>query len=124
MKKELQLQLQREFPNMFVDLWGDPRTTCMAWGCCVGDGWYDLIYKLCSDIKTLNPPENFKWTQIKEKFGGLRAYWVGATTPISQLVDEAERDSYTICEDCGSKENVTSEGGWIRTLCKKCREEN
>lgn len=121
MKEELQIQLQKEFPSFFVDLWGDMRITCMAWGVDVGDGWFNLIHKLCTDIKALNPPESFKWEQIKEKFGGLRAYCSGATDKIYDLIDAAEKESYTICEECGTKENVTTSGGWLKTLCEKCR---
>ena len=86
-----------------------------------GDGWFDLIFKLCEDIEKLKP-ENFKAVQIKEKFGGLRFYCVySGGAGIEDLLSKAEDDSYKTCEYCGSKENVTSEGSWIVTLCDKCR---
>jgi len=35
----------------------------------------------------------------------------------------AEAMSRLVCENCGSTDGVTTEddGGWTRTLCKKCR---
>ena len=41
---------------------------------------------------------------------------------IDDVIDWAEDESFKTCEGCGSKEDVTVEGGWIKTLCKKCRE--
>lgn len=41
--------------------------------------------------------------------------------PAEDIIDEAEIESSKTCEDCGSKEGVTSEGSWIRTLCANCR---
>ena len=129
MKKELEAKLIERFPQYFVDMYGDPSKTCMACGCECGDGWFDLIFKLCEDIEKLNAL-NFKAEQIKEKFGGLRFYYCGGVedtskkyifTDVRQLVSKAEDDSYETCECCGSKENVTSEGNWITTLCDKCR---
>ena len=35
----------------------------------------------------------------------------------------AESLSYSICEVCGSTEQVSqTPGGWVETLCKKCME--
>lgn len=121
--KELEMKLVEDFPQIFRDHGGDPMKTCMAWGIAVGDGWHDLIRKLCEDIMTMNPPEAFKAAQVKEKFGGLRFYAIGATPEISERIKEAERESYNTCEKCGSKENVTRKGIWITTLCDKCRNE-
>jgi len=122
MKKELEAKLIERFPQYFVDMYGDPTQTCMAFGCECGAGWFDLIYRLCEDIEKSNP-ENFKAEQIKEKFGGLRFYYSGGSQEVHDLVSKAENDSYEICENCGSKEEVTSEGAWILTLCSKCREQ-
>lgn len=121
MKAEKQKQLVDKYPQIFSDVGGDPMQTCMAFGLEVGDGWYDLIDKLCADIMAENPDENFRAAQVKEKFGGLRFYTYGGNEAINKLIDKAENDSYAICEDCGSCENVTSEGAWITTLCSACR---
>lgn len=121
MNAEREAQIVEKYPTFFPNIHGDPTKTCLAWGIAIGDGWADLFEKLCADIKAANPPEDFQFLQIKEKFGGLRAYYSQANEAIHKLVDQAERDSYTICETCGSKDSVTSEGAWITTLCTKCR---
>lgn len=129
MNKELTIQLQKDFPQIFTDLYESPRETCMAFGVEHGDGWHDLVRKLCEDIMALDPGPDFKADQIKEKFGGLRFYASGypedeeKTKKIWALINEAEAESYKICEECGSRDNVTVEGSWIRALCGKHRTE-
>lgn len=102
MKEELELELVKKYPTFFTDYKGDPRETCMAWGCEHGDGWYNILSDLCAYINaTLNypfrvkakegysgeevdeygyitlPAVRFYFQQIKEKFGKLRIYhWV------------------------------------------------
>ena len=121
MNDALEQGLFQDFPQIFRDWGGDPIETCMAWGIAVGDGWHDLIRKLCVDIMALNPPEEFKAEQVKEKFGELRFYVSGGTVEILDLVDKAENDSGDICESCGSLDDVTSSGSWVKTLCDTCR---
>jgi hypothetical protein len=119
MKQELEEKLIKEYPTYFKDIYGDPTKTCMAFGLAIGDGWYDLFHKLCEDIKATNPGEDFTFSQVKEKFGGLRAYFDGGSDATGELISK----SYTICERCGTKDNVTVEGSWIVTMCGKCRKE-
>lgn len=121
MQKELEAKLIERFPTYFTDMYGDPTKTCMAFGCECGKGWFDLIFRLCEDIEKTNP-ENFRVEQVKEKFGGLRFYYSGGSQEVHDLVNKAESDSYNICENCGTRDNVTSEGSWILTLCTNCRE--
>jgi hypothetical protein len=97
------------------------------------DGWYDLLDKLCSSIqshldhrkKTEEPLSYFSWSQIKEKFGGLRAYSYGADSYINGLIAMAESMSYSICEISGEKgklrkqrigENGEPIPAWMKTL--------
>lgn len=86
MRDELQNKLAEEFPFMrrqkslqeqrsngrIHDLYG-------AFGCSVGDGWYEVLYGLCSDItnayKNAELPVDIVVDQIKEKFGSLRFYY-------------------------------------------------
>lgn len=119
--KTLEMKLVEDFPQIFQDHGGDPMKTCMAWGIAVGDGWHDLIRKLCEDIMAMDPPDTFKSEQVKEKFGGLKFYVSGSRRDIDARIHAAELESYQTCERCGSKESVTSEGIWITTLCEKCR---
>ena len=97
--------------------------SCMAWGLEVEDGWYDLIDRLCEDIMKEKPAEDFCASQVKEKFGGLRFYTWGGSDRIDDLISAAQAESYKICEVCGSREDVTSEGSWIKTLCRDCRKD-
>ena len=124
MNEELTEELKTKHPKFFRNLHGDPTKTCMAWGIECSDGWFDLLSKLCDDITALNPPDDFCFAQIKEKFGGLRVYIDNGTDAIYDLLDEAEKNSYEICESCGTRDDVTGEcgeGSWVKALCKKCR---
>jgi hypothetical protein len=56
--------------------------------------------------------------QIKEKYGGLRAYCGGTTNEFFDIIDQAEEESYTICEECGEP-GKPRDLGWILTLCEK-----
>lgn len=126
MSPDKQKSLSQKYPQIFADLGGDPRETCMAWGLEVGDGWHDIIDRLCADIMAIDPGPEFKATQVKEKFGGLRFYTTSVPTDksrvVSNRISEAEAESYKTCEDCGTKDGVSTEGpGWIGTLCGSCR---
>ena len=89
----------------------------------VGDGWYGLLYQLILNVR-FNDEAKGKWvtkvTQCKEKFGGLRFYVTGTSDKNWDLIREAEKKSYCVCEVTGSEVEVgVWNGGWIITLCKK-----
>ena len=85
-----------------------------------GPGWHDLVVGL-NELLDVEADESFRFTQIKEKFGQLRAYWHGAdpTGVIDQLVDAAEEISASMCETCGAhaKMRATRPGGYIHAAC-------
>jgi len=95
-----------------------------------GDGWLPMIHKLSlrleqiitEEMKTATEDQELPYIlQIKEKFGGLRFYISSGTDQMIKLIDKAEEDSFDICENCGSTDNVKTEGkGWIKTLCNGC----
>ena len=90
-----------------------------------GKGWYNLLDVLCTKIekeldKNKKLKKEFRVSQIKEKFGGLRFYIGCSTDVIDKLIDEAEERSYTVCENCGESAVTLSIRGWISTLCKNC----
>jgi len=136
--------LYEKYPDFFEKVGCDPRQSCMSWGIECGIGWYDLISALLyrikqheKHIKTRNdwsvkesgePFEKYKdyypviLEQVKEKFGGLRFYYMGGDDHVAGLVDMAEEMSYKICERCGNP-GKPNKVGWIRTLCDKCEEE-
>lgn len=87
-----------------------------------GNGWLGLLYNMATELSRLNCSVEF--LQIKEKFGGLRVYIhvEGKDADLAyELEDKYEKLSYKYCEMCGTTDNVTVEGSWIKTLCKSCR---
>ncbi len=123
MKRELQEALVRDFPVLCQGVGGDMRQTCMAWGFDCGDGWEPLIRRAMEkiDAARINNPDAGKLAQVKEKFGTLRIYLERGTDEMWDAANEAEQDSANVCESCGIRDGVTTEGGWIKTLCGKCR---
>jgi hypothetical protein len=89
----------------------------------INDGWYKLVYELILKIRN-NDQAKGKWvtkvTQCKEKFGGLRFYVTGTSDKNWDLIREAEKKSYGVCESTGSEVEVgVWNSGWVITLCKK-----
>ena len=121
----LELQLVHEFPFLFRDYKGDVRTTCMCWGCGCDDGWYDLLHETCVELQKESKAENLDlyFTQIKEKFGGLRLYVYGGNENVYKIVDAAEKKSFTICEICGKSGELCSTVNWLKTMCNNCRKD-
>ncbi len=115
MTPELEAALVRDFPGLFADRHKPITQSLMAFGCECGDGWEPLLRRLFGQLSA-----GVVLTQVKEKWGGLRVYFYGATDAEYDLIDAAERASLTICEVCGQpgKPNPT---GWISTLCDSCR---
>ena len=124
MSPELANKLIEQYPEQFKNL---KYLEC-------DDGWYEILSRLCYIVnnridykKRLNEPlESFYWSQIKEKFGGLRAYCYGADEYIRGAIDMAESVSCITCEVTGEKGKVRykkfDEDGqpipaWVRTLC-------
>jgi len=126
MKKELQDKLYEKYPKIFKQKDDDMTTTCLCWGLECGDGWFDLIERLCDSLQFHTDRNNYpqvEATQVKEKFGTLSFYTSGADEYLSGYINFAESMSATICETCGTNQNVTQTKGWIKTICKKCLEE-
>ena len=87
----------------------------------VGNGWYDLLYKMAECIEKLQPNSDFKFVQIKEKFGLLRSYFDNGAEEIALIVDNTESESATTCEDCGSAGRLVRKTDyWVKTLCPAC----
>ena len=106
----------------------------MQWGFGCGDGWLDLIDKLCwviqhhvdlnnatGEFSKFTPKEPVPQPvveQIKEKFGGLRFYMRNADGYSTGASAMAEAISFRTCEECGASGYPLREGR-IRTLCGK-----
>jgi len=127
MDKKLQNKIFKRFDYMFRERKLPMSQTCMCWGITTGNGWYDLLWKLCEDIekelkKDIEVKKEFAFTQVKEKFATLRAYYNGGTEKIETLICKAEQKSAVTCEICG-KPGKQCGGAWVKTLCKKCNTE-
>ena len=86
-----------------------------------GEGWYPLIQELIKDIIELGWDKQI--CQVKEKFGGLRFYINSGSTEVFNRICEAEKESYQICEMCGSAGKLRKDIGWLRTLCEDHHQE-
>lgn len=126
MKPELQEKLIEKYPKIFSEVGMPPDKSCMAWGLCVGDGWYWLIDQLCELLQygtDKNGKHQVVAAQVKEKFGGLRFYINSGDDEQYAMIHLAENMSYSICEECGSLDDVKQTTGWIKSLCPVCRKQ-
>jgi len=111
----------------------DPKlqNNLMAFGFECGKGWYSLIDELCGKIERLidekypsfKTDEDFRFEvlQVKEKYATLRFYVSTAPEEIFDLIDEYERMSANICENCGtSPAKIINKNGWYVTRCENC----
>ena len=97
----------------------------MAFGFDCGKGWTPILIDLCDKIQNLvdanlETYKDFKFLQVKEKFGGLRVYTNFDTPEIEKLIDEAEDRCSKTCEVCGKPGHMTYRGMWAQTLCNRC----
>lgn len=108
MREELEKSLREKYPEMFAEagkIWCD-------------DGWYDIIDSACSCIlmRLKSHPAQFRFTQVKEKFAGLRMYSEGADEYIRGVLSVAETLSYRTCEVSGAPGVKCVRGGYMKTL--------
>ena len=129
MTPERDAELCERYPTIFRDRHGDPQVTCMGWGLACGDGWYDIIDRLCTRLQAIAEAGGGQIIadQVKEKYGTLRFYWhsVDLSDPWPEVamccVDVAERASAQTCERCGQAGELRP-GGWLVTRCDACEE--
>ena len=127
MKQELQEKLFKKYPKLFQQKDLSMQETCMCWGISCGDGWFVLLDTVCSAIQSYvlyNKVEEVQFTQVKEKWGGLRIYTYGGDPYVDGLISMAEAMSYRICEECGSSKGELRKEGWFKTLCHSCTQTN
>jgi len=152
MKKELDDLLCARYPKLFVERNLPMSQTTMCWGFSCGDGWFNIIDKLCANIqshidwiekrrdweveKGKAGEEGMPRTphvtqvvvkQVKEKFGTLRFYISGGDDYIHGLIAMAESMSAVTCEGCGDQGKLYGVGekgitGWMHTHCESCEE--
>lgn len=107
----------------------------------VGPGWWkDLLaaFEQISEIMKSAPDYKFSVQQIKEKFGGIRLYYIirridddeedwpvpedanrtALWKKTSEVIKRLEKSVSTTCEVCGAP-GERRDNGWIMTLCDK-----
>lgn len=126
-------------------------STCMAFGCECGDGWFEPIKKFVQKTAILNnvgKQYNIKFVcnQLKEKFGQFTCYTGNYAINEDKPIDDSEQvdalikmfedakqkcftDCYHVCEKCGAKndynnKNIVTTNGWISRICRKCSQES
>ena len=96
----------------------------------VSKGWFPLLVQLCTEIDKLlggDNKRNFRWLQIKEKFGTCRLHWVAEKPTdaaavelicaIGELVRAAEKQTAETCAVCGAPGARDQGNGYFLTLC-------
>ena len=132
MRAELDSLLCEKYPKMMVNRHAPMQETAMCWGFEVGDGWYNILNQLMSQIQhhidwKQDRKERFNQgegcdqvtlDQVKEKFGTLRFYYSGGDEYIRGLVTMAEAMSAITCETCGNAGKFRGQG-WYYTSCEE-----
>lgn len=100
------------------------------WKYSVGEGWIPLVNEAINLVNKFNEehPNNeypINIFDVKEKWGILQIDLDFYDENLHEQIIRICLRSRYICEECGTKENVTTESnfGWVKTLCKKCRNE-
>lgn len=124
MSPELTKQLYDKFPDLFKEKDLPPEQSNMYWGFECSDGWYNIIFTLCSLIQIHQKSQTPDYKpvvvqQVKEKFGTLRFYYTGGDDIIFGMVAYAEAISGMTCEVCGDRGTTDWKRSWVRTVCSK-----
>ena len=128
------VDLRQPFSHLYSDACIDDQ---------VGPGWWVLLIEAFTAIDAAmvqHPGYRFSVRQIKEKFGGLRFYFMvyradldptdedtrypedgdtvqeGIIQQIYEIIRAAEEKADVTCETCGEPGTLRS-GGWMKTLC-------
>lgn len=98
--------------------------TTMCWGFECGDGWYNILNQLMSQIqhhidwknRDTEVVQQVTLDQVKEKFGTLRVYYSGGDDYIRGVVSMAQAMSGSTCEVCGNAGKFRGKS-WFYTAC-------
>ena len=166
MNRDLEKNLIEKYPILFKDRNKSPKESLMCFGCEFDDGWFKIFDELCQyltfiakqeKLVKLKPEfltkENYgymyiknpdiSFTQVKEKYGTMRVYWIGngidnweeikdkidVSVNVNDLfnsyydrvenaIDYVSFLSSKVCEECGEPGKVYT-NGWYMTRCKK-----
>jgi len=130
MKQELDDYLCNKYPKLFIERDLPATETCMCWGFACGDGWFNILDKLCQNIqrhldwknRDIEVVAQVVVEQVKEKFGTLRFYYRGGDDYVRGLISMAESMTEVTCESCGSGAKTDWNSGWVHTTCEPCQD--
>jgi hypothetical protein len=124
MRKELEQKLVKRFPSWF-SVNGGVRHTLMPFGFQCGDGWFNILWRLCVELEPLvaelekETGERFEVVQVKQRLGTLHSYVSHHTDSIDQSIVEAQKESSRTCEICGQPGKRREVDSWVKTVCDK-----
>lgn len=120
MKEELQETFRQDYPEL-----------CRKVSFETGDGWYDLLRDLFAQAHAIvqkhgDAAKSVTFTQIKEKFGNLTAYFeCGPSDPLREelwsLAHLFGELSLKVCERCGEPGSETTDQRWVKVYCIQCK---
>lgn len=126
-------KLVQEFPFLLPrNVWTDKVDPSYDYSYTLADnipsGWrkafgMDLFRELKEELVRVNYLYDFRFEEIKEKYGSLRLYCgsVPADSKIYDILDKYEKISETVCEKCGKKDQVIiNYRGWYQCICPDC----
>ncbi|QOG19144.1 hypothetical protein [Bradyrhizobium sp. SEMIA] len=120
--RDMRIDLLGAHPRLFDPPEGDPeRASGYPW---CEQGWRDLLARMCGRIEAaLREGETIHFSQVKEKFAGLRVYWRGDVSPetaaqINEAVALAQARAACTCEECGGVGQLYVHAGRYQTLCE------
>ena len=122
--KEFDELMCHQHPTLYTQRNWPSSKTCMCWGFCIGQGWFNIVADLSNKIeeviKDLPNKEEFQVVQVKEKFAQLRYYMDKQTPEIRKLIQEATELSGETCEECGKPGKLDNTRFWVVTCCSDC----
>lgn len=121
MSPKLDTTLCEKYPKIFV-LRHTRSTSIGGSGFQCGDGWYDLIDRLCQILQECTDHgggPQIVAAQVKEKFGGLRFYAHGLNDRMLGMITMAEALSHTICDVCGDRGKTVERNAVYLTRCAR-----
>ena len=91
------------------------------------DGWrksfgLDMCKEIKEELLKYNALDDYRITQIKEKYGSLRWYDTGypKDSKIGDIIEKYEKLSEEVCINCGKPAKYYTKG-WISFICEDCK---
>lgn len=112
--------LRGHFPELFRLRPKGPEGSLLPFDFACGDGWYDLIFRLCRELmdhcaRTGEAVPEVR--QVKEKFGELRFYTPPVSQDMFEIIGKYCALSRRTCELTGRPGRLCRSQGRLKTLC-------